>query len=285
MNPKVRYPAVAEAFYPADALELDRLVAAMLHEQDPPSLSGRKVRALMVPHAGYRYSGRIAAAGYRTLGSLPPLGTAILMGNAHTYLFDGIALDSHESWHSPLGNVPVDAKMNKALLAKAPDLVHELDIAHHSDHILEVQLPFLQRALKSGFSILPLLFGDNSPGVHERAADLLLAVLGKDDLIVVSTDLSHYPCFQDANLIDSSTIEHVVGKDLKALELQEHRLRTMASGELSLYCSPDALKTLLVIANRLGWHAEKLCYCNSGDDPHDDKRAVVGYGTVIFYES
>jgi AmmeMemoRadiSam system protein B len=285
MNPKVRYPAVAEAFYPADTHELDTLVTALLEQDAPAHLSGKKIRAAIVPHAGYQYSGRISACAFKAVGN-QEYRTVYLIGNAHAYLFEGIALDGHESWHSPLGNVPVNKELNDRLRALAPELIYELDIAHHSDHILEVLLPFLQRALKPGYSILPMLFGENSPDIHHRAADILISVLDNNDLVLVSTDLSHYPSYQEATAIDRATLDYVIRKDLEGLE--EHERKTMnraVSGEITLFCGPDALKTLLVIAARLGWQAEQLCYNNSGDAPHDDKRAVVGYGTVIFYET
>jgi hypothetical protein len=284
MNPKVRYPAVAEAFYPADAIELDSLLGRLLHEAAPENLSDKNIRALIVPHAGYQYSGHIAASSYRAISDRQ-YDTVFMLGNAHAYLFEGIALDGHESWHSPLGNIPVNSKLNEALIERDPSLIHELNIAHHSEHTLEVQIPFLQRSLKPGFSILPMLFGENQPENYEVAADILLEVLQKDDLIIVSTDLSHYPSYSDANSIDRVTLDCVVRKDITALE--EHERSVMSkhvSGEITLFCGPDALKVLLCIAGRLGWNARQLGYNNSGDTPHDDKRAVVGYGTVIFFD-
>lgn len=285
MNPEIRYPAVAEAFYPADIRELESLITSLLQKVKPEHKKRKKIRAIVTPHSGYLYSGSIAACAYKAItGST--FKNVFLMGHAHAYLFEGVALDSHKAWHTPLGNVPVNTDMNARLIGLAPELVHELNIAHHSDHTLEVQIPFLLRTLKPDFSIIPMLFGENAIDVHLKTADLLLPLLNPDDLLVVSTDLSHYPAYRDANTIDRLTLEHIVSSDIDALE--EHERRTInenASDEISLCCSPDALKTLLVIAGRLGWQAEKLCYNNSGDTPHDDKMNVVGFGTVIFFES
>ncbi len=285
MNPEIRYPAVAEAFYPADIRELETLITSLLQHVKPEYKKRKKIRAIVTPHSGYLYSGSIAACAYKAIAG-STFKNVFLMGHAHAYLFEGVALDSHKAWHTPLGNVPVNTAMNARLIELAPQLVHELNIAHHSDHTLEVQIPFLLRTLKPGFSIVPVLFGENAIDVHLKTADLLLPLLNPDDLLVVSTDLSHYPAYRDANTIDRLTLEHIVSSDIDGLE--EHERRTInknSSDEISLCCSPDALKTLLIIAGRLGWHAEKLCYNNSGDTPHDDKMNVVGFGTVIFFES
>ena len=284
MNPEIRYPAVAEAFYPADTRELENLITALLHQAESGYEKKSRIRAIVTPHSGYLYSGAIAACAYKAINGRS-FKTVFLMGNAHAYLFEGIALDTHKAWHSPLGNVPVNTALNRKLLQRAPELAREMDIAHHSDHTLEVQLPFLLRTLKPGFSILPMLFGENSGDIHQKTADLLLSLLEDDDLLVVSTDLSHYPAYRDANTIDRMTLEHVVSGNMEGLE--EHERRTLNrgnSGEISLFCSPDALKTLLVMAGKLGWQAEKLCYNNSGEGPCDDKMSVVGFGTVIFFE-
>lgn len=285
MNPEIRYPAVAEAFYPADTRELETLITTLLQHAAPEYEKRKKIRAIITPHSSYLYSGAIAACAYKAIIGRS-FKTVFLMGNAHAFLFEGIALDTHKAWHSPLGNIPVNTTLNRKLLQKEPKLIHELNIAHHSDHTLEIQLPFLRRTLKPGFSILPMLFGENTGDIHQKTAELLLSLLEDDDLIVVSTDLSHYPAYRDANTIDRLTLEHVVSGNIDGLE--EHERRTInhgTTGEISLYCSPDALKTLLVIAGKLGWQAEKLCYNNSGEGPYDDKMSVVGFGTVIFFES
>lgn len=283
MNTRVRYPAVAGTFYPADPNELNSTVNALLQAAELPKEG--TVRAIVVPHASLQFSGETAAGAYRSIDRQSRR-TVFLMGNAHAYLFDGIALDSHDSWRTPLGYVPVNTALNTRLMGIAPTLCHELDIAHHSDHILEVQLPFLQRTLNPGFSLLPILFGNNPPGIHHEAAEMLLTILQPDDMIIVSTDLSHYPSYSNANSIDRSTIEHIVDLDLDGLET--HRDATMemgVPGEITLFCSPDALKTLILIARQLGWKALRIAYHNSGDVPHDDRQAVVGYGAVAFYET
>jgi hypothetical protein len=283
MTPKVRYPAVAEEFYPAEAGELNSLLADLFRKEC--KLPGMKTpRALIVPHAAYRYCGKVSADAYKSIEGRS-FRTVILLGNAHSYLFKGIAIDTHDEWRSPCGIVPVDRSLGKKLIGLNPELFHELEIAHHCDHVLEVQLPFLQHALKPGFSILPMLFGENKPDVCRRAADHLLSVMTDDDLVVASTDLAHYPSYRDARTIDRTTLDYMVNMDIEGLARHEYDVRKRhIAGAISAFCSPDAVKTVLEIAHRMGWTAEEISYQNSGDAVHDDRSAVVGYGAIAFHK-
>jgi MEMO1 family protein len=284
MQPNVRHPSVAEEFYPSDPRKLEELLSSLFSKASRQSV-GNRVKAIIVPHAAYRYSGEISAKAFTSvMGS--SYRTVILMGNAHAYLFDGIAIDGHDVWSSPLGDVPIDREKSRHLTGLAPDRFHELDIAHHCDHVLEVQLPFLQHALSPGFSILPLLFGENRPDVYRIAADNVIKVMTGDELLVASTDLSHYPSYRDARNIDNTTLEHMSRMDIEALERHEQEIRQRKiPGATSAFCSPDAVKTLLEICHRVGWKSGEPIYMNSGDAVHDDRQAVVGYGAIAFYES
>ncbi|NTV02639.1 MAG: AmmeMemoRadiSam system protein B [Chlorobiaceae bacterium] len=282
-QPIVRHPAVAEEFYPSDAEELGALLSELFPNEPIPE-GGRNVKAVIAPHAAYRYGGVVSAKAYGPLAGRS-VRTAIMMGNAHAYLFDNVAIDPHESWESPLGRVPVDREMGLRLTSAGSGRIHELDIAHHCDHVLEVQLPFLQHQLKPGFSILPMLFGQSRPDIYRTIADDLISVMGDDDLIVASSDLSHYPSYRDASKIDRTTLEFMSKMDIDALERHQEEVRQRTiQGAMSAFCSPDAVKTLLEIARRLGWKAGEPAYRNSGDAVHDDRLAVVGYGALAFYE-
>ncbi|NTU57933.1 MAG: AmmeMemoRadiSam system protein B [Chlorobiaceae bacterium] len=282
MKPKVRYPAVAEEFYPSDAGQLDAMLTELFKNAN--EWAGKKTpKALIVPHAAYRYSGKVSADAYKSVEGRS-FRTVILLGNAHSYLFEGIAIDLHDTWRSPFGTVPIDHDMGGMLIDRDPGLFRKLDIAHHCDHVLEVQLPFLQFALKPGVSILPLLFGKNPPEIYRRAADHLLSIMTADDLLVASTDLSHYPSYRNASAIDRETIDHMVKMDIEGLERHEDEVRTRRiAGAISTFCSPDAIKTVLEIGLRSGWEAEEISYQNSGDAVHDDRSEVVGYGAIAFY--
>lgn len=284
MKTDIRYPAVAEEFYPASEHELGELLESFLPTDREP-LPGPCPRALLVPHPGYRYGGVVSAEAYRTVAGRE-FRTVVILGNAHSYLFDGIAIDTHTAWRTPIGDVVLDRDTAGRLVASAPGLIRELDIAHHCEHSLEVQLPFLQHVLRPGFRILPVLFGENSPEAYRMAAGHLIPVLGENDLLVVSSDLSHYPSYRDAKILDRKTLDHIVSLDIEGLRAQEESVLTRSTpGAISACCSPDAVKTLIEIACREGWTPRELAYRNSGDADHDDRNAVVGYGAVAFYAS
>ena len=285
MERSIRHPAVSGSFYPSDPQKLRNLVNDLLQNIPPGSAENAAPRALIVPHAGYCFSGSIAASAYKTLHNIS-CKTVFLMGNAHGCPFEGIALDCHELWESPLGRVRANTALAEQLHAKHPNLFFFSESAHRSDHILEVQLPFIQCTLKQGFSILPLLFGKNPPGIYHAAATMVLDILQPADLVIASSDLSHYPSARDANSIDCKTLDFIVEKDVRGLE--RHVRLTMGRDiphEETLFCGPDAIKTVMLLADHSGWTAKPLCYANSGDALFADKDAVVGYAAVAFYES
>ena len=285
MKHAIRHPAVSGSFYPSDKKELRSLVTGLLQNSPAGDIEKGSIRAIMVPHAGYSFSGGIAAMAYNTIRKLS-CNTVFIVGNAHTHPFEGIALDCHEVWESPLGKVQVNTTLAEQLHTRYPELCFCSEAAHLSDHILEVQLPFIQCVLEQGYTILPLLFGINPPDTYDAAARIILGVLQPGDLFIASSDLSHYPSYRNANTIDRTTIEYIVNKDIHGLE--QHKQTTLEKNvphEETLFCGPDAIKTLMQLANLKNWKATMLCYANSGDAPFADKETVVGYGAVAFYES
>ena len=285
MEHSIRHPAVSGSFYPSDPQRLRSLVNGLLRNAPVENAANAATRAIIVPHAGYGFSGSTAATAYNMVRNRS-CRTVLLTGDAHTCPFEGIALDGHELWESPIGNVRVNTALAEQLHAKHPELFFCSETAHRLDHILEVQLPFIQCTLKRGFTILPLLFGKNPSGIYRTAAAIILAVLQPGDLVIASSDLSHYPSSHDARSIDCKTIDYIVKKDIRKLE--EHVRMTMERNiphEETLFCSPDAIRTVMQLAHLDGWKAKPLCYRQSGNAPFADKKAVVGYGAVAFYES
>lgn len=281
MQQTIREPAVAGAFYPENPVELRALLVELFsqinREPTPP-----QANALIVPHAGYRYSGPVAAEAFAMLAGRR-IRTVLLLGNAHAALFDGIAIDPHDGWRTPLGTVPVDCALRQRLLERAPQLFHESEVAHRCDHVLEVQLPFLQHVLQPGFSILPVLFGQNPPNSYRQCAEILRPLLTSSDLLVASSDLSHYPPYCDAQTIDRQTLDHMVRLDIEGLEQHEQEtMRRRIPGLETLFCGPDAVKTVLETGRRLGWRGELLASRNSGDTENSSRDAVVGYGAIMF---
>ena len=261
-KPATRPAAVAGMFYPASTAELGRQVDEML----AAAAGGERAptpKALIAPHAGYVYSGPIAASAYAQIRSQRGhIRRVVLLGPAHRVPVRGLALPGAERFATPLGEVAVDAEA-AAALRDLPQVI-ESRPAHADEHSLEVQLPFLQRALGE-FSLLPLAVGDASA---EEVAEVLDRLWGGDEtLVVVSSDLSHYLPYDMARRIDRDTVDHLLSLDI---ELEHERA-----------CGATPVNGLLLAARRRQLRAELLDLRNSGDTA-GDRRRVVGYAAVAF---
>ncbi len=259
---QIRPAAVADRFYPGDPVELTRLLDGLLAAT---SATDAPPKAMIVPHAGYIYSGPIAATAYATL--LPArdiIHRVVLMGPSHRVPFHGLATTSADLFATPLGPVAIDRKAID--LALTLPQVRILDQAHAQEHSLEVQLPFLQRVL-TDFSLVPFVVGEASPEEVAEVLDLLWG--GAETLIVISSDLTHYLDYHTARHIDSATS--------KAIEALRPELigRDQACGRIPMM-------GLLTLARRRGLQARTLDLRNSGDTagPRDQ---VVGYGAYVFH--
>ncbi|HEY0783219.1 MAG TPA: AmmeMemoRadiSam system protein B [Thermoanaerobaculia bacterium] len=258
----IRPPAVAGLFYPASPSVLRSTVEELLRAV-PTSPSARPPKALLAPHAGYRYSGPIAASAFAPLRDAAAL-RVVLLGPSHRVPFTGLALPGATAFATPLGEVAVDAELAAAVGALPQVLT--LPEAHAEEHALEVELPFLQLLLPR-FTLLPLVVGEAEP---DTVANVLERVWGgPETLVVVSSDLSHYLHRDAARRMDRDTIERVLRLD----------------GPLSPQqaCGARPLSGLLVAARRHDLVADLLDLRNSADTAGDPQR-VVGYAAVAFRE-
>ena len=276
----IRRSAVAGGFYPGDKATLEKNVDTMLLDANPPKIEG-SIRAIMVPHAGYVFSGPVAASAYKELEGRD-IQTVILIGNGHRHYFDGIAVYAKGAFETPLGLVPVDEAFTAKLLASDPVLADRPDI-HEDDHVLEVQLPFLQRVLKN-FKIVPILFSGDSPDLARKLAKILPPLMNDKTLIVASTDMSHYPPYTDAAAADKKTLDAILTGKMENLETT---LKTLAADHVpqaeTFLCSPDGVRVAMLLAQSSGDIKPVLLkYANSGDSPIGEKGRVVGYGAVAF---
>jgi MEMO1 family protein len=261
---QVRPPAVAGRFYPADPDTLRSLIRTLLAQVLAPA--GPAPKALIVPHAGYLYSGPIAASAYAQL--LPArdlIRRIVLLGPSHFVALDGLATSSAEAFATPLGVVPLDLEATQQI--RSLPQVRELDAAHTEEHSLEVQLPFLQTVLDR-FTLIPLAVGDATP--EDIAAVLEALWGGPETRFVISSDLSHYHDLQTARRLDRATA--------KAVEA----LKPNAIGE-DRACGRIPIRGLLQVARRHRLHPRTLDLRTSGDTagPCDQ---VVGYGAFAFDE-
>ncbi|HQZ16100.1 MAG TPA: AmmeMemoRadiSam system protein B [Vicinamibacteria bacterium] len=253
MTGLIRRAAVAGMFYPADGEELRRTVESLLAQAPQPDAPPPK--ALVAPHAGYVYSGPVAASAYaRLLKGGSRIHRVVLLGPAHYHPLYGLATHSAQAFETPLGSVPLEH----------PGLVRFLDAAHQREHSLETQLPFLQVAL-GDFRLVPIVVGEAAAGDVAEVIDELWG--GDETLIVVSTDLSHYHDARAARKLDRATADEIVG------------LRAAALGYDSA-CGRHALAGLLVALKHHGLGLECIDLRNSADTAGDPDR-VVGYGAFV----
>ena len=261
---KMRSPAVAGTFYPSDPrllrAQVEQLLAAARTADVAP-------KALIAPHAGYVYSGPIAASAYKTLAPRAlEIRRVVLLGPSHFVPFRGIALPGPGAFRTPLGDVELDEPACAALAGRHG--VMRLAEAHAREHSLEVQLPFLQLVLPQ-FRLVPLAVGF---ATDDDVAAVLDELWGGDEtLIVVSSDLSHYLSYQAAALVDDETAQAIERLDEKPLD-----------GDHACGCHP--IRGLLRVARARGMRVVPLDRRNSGDTA-GDKRRVVGYGAWAFTAS
>lgn len=247
---------MAGLFYPADPRRLREDVDALLANE---SRSGIGAKLLIVPHAGYVYSGRVAAAAYAPLAARRgAIARVVAIGPSHRAYFHGVAVPSADAFATPLGTVPIDVDGRTRLLGARAVVVS--DVAHAEEHCLEVQLPFLQRTLGE-FNLLPLVTGDAT--VAEVAAVLEAEWGGPETLVVVSSDLSHYLPYEAAREVDAATAAAILA------------CRAELAAEQA--CGALAINAALACARRAGLAVTELRRENSGDTS-GDRRRVVGYG-------
>lgn len=274
---KVRQPAVAGGFYPGDPAELERMVDGLLAETSSANVGGPLV-AIISPHAGYVYSGHVAAQVYAQLSNRG-IDRVVVISPCHVDAFKGAAVYDGDGYATPLGVVPVDVEFAERLVKTSP-LISRSDRGHkpgrqgRGEHALEVQIPFLQRVL-GDFQLVPVVMGDQSYETC-RALGVALANLINDrrTLIVASTDLSHFHSYDEAAYLDHKVIGAVENWDYYSLS------RNFASRTWEA-CGGGPIVATMMAAQRLGANrAATLKYANSGDVPQGDRQRVVGYMAV-----
>ena len=259
-DPLVRPAAVAGMFYPGEARELAETVAAHLDSADETPQRPGFPKALIVPHAGYVYSGPVAASAYDLLR--PARGVVkrvVILGPCHRVPVRGLALPRARAFATPLGRIPVDAEGVQAI-GDLPQVV-ESAATHAEEHALEVQLPFLQRVL-GDFSLVPLVVGDAPPAAVAEVLDRLWG--GPETLIVISSDLSHYHGYHAAREIDAATVRAILDFDAEISHDQA--------------CGATPVAGMLIAAKRRGL-VPRLLDCRNSGDTAGDKRRVVGYAS------
>ena len=259
----IREPAVAGQFYPGSANELGTTIRVLFDEVEVAE--GPAPKALIVPHAGYVYSGPVAATAYARLRPHRDQYTrVVLLGPCHRVTLMGLALSAADVFRTPLGDVPLD---QEAIAGLTMSEVGVVEAPHQFEHSLEVHLPFLQTVIES-FSLVPLVVGEAS---RETVAGVIEALWGgPETLIVISSDLSHYLTYDRARSSDQATCQAI--ENLEAHRIDHHDA-----------CGATPIGGLLIAARRRGMKVTTLDLRNSGDTA-GGKDQVVGYGSWQFLE-
>ncbi len=257
----IRPPAVAGTFYPSDPVALRAEIEDLL---SAAQADGPVPKAIIAPHAGYVYSGSVAATAYaRLMPGRETLRRVVLLGPAHRIPFRGLAASAAAAFETPLGEVRLDHDALEKVL-RLPQ-VQRLDLAHAGEHSLEVQLPFLQVVLRD-FSLVPLVVGEASPNEVDEVLECVWG--GPETLVVISSDLSHYHDYAAARRLDHATSQAIEGLRPEAISYQDA-------------CGRNPINGLLVAARHHGLRARTLDLRNSGDTAGPSDR-VVGYGAYAF---
>ncbi len=255
----IRQPAVAGAFYPESADTLQSIIHDMLGDAEEHDLSPK---VLIVPHAGYIYSGPVAASAYGLLKAKKrTIERVVLLGPSHQHAFEGMALPDCEQFSTPLGEIPLDIQTMQQLLTFSQ--IEKMDAAHHQEHSLEVQCPFLQSCLDD-FKLIPIVVGNATPMAIAEIIEYLWG--GDETLFIISSDLSHYHSYEEACNRDRITVRVI-----------EELSSTLTGGQA---CGCHPLNGMLKVAQRRGMEVKTLDVRNSGDTAGDKER-VVGYGAFV----
>lgn len=277
----VREPAVAGQFYPADKKELENQVDEFLSRATKEKPNGQ-ILGLMVPHAGFRFSGQVAAFGFKQLEE-ENIDTVILIGNSHHAYFEGAAVYEKGYFKTPLGEVPIDEALAQKIIQE--DAIIKADSGPHEvEHSLEVELPFLQRVLKN-FKLVPILMGSGSQeSVQVLAKAINKNIAGKNILVVASSDMSHYPSYQQAVYADKKVYQAILtGKPENLRNTVSQLEKENIPNAATFLCGQDAVEVLMTMMQDLDAKEIKLLkYANSGD-VSGDKSQVVGYSAIAFY--
>lgn len=263
----VREPILAGTWYPGSPATLKRQVEEFLDQAKTPPIKGRLV-ALIAPHAGYVYSGQVAAHAYKSLGG-QKFQTVVILAPSHQARFTGAALWEGDGFRTPLGLVPLDRGL-MADIHKSNPQIRYLPEAHAREHAIEIQLPFLQTVMP-GFSLVPMVLGDQDWASCQTVANAIAdSIQGKSVLVLASSDLSHYHPYGKAGQLDQIVLDRVNAFDAQGLS------RSLERGECEA-CGGGPIVTAMLIARRLGADSARVLYHANSGDVSGDRDRVVGY--------
>ena len=276
----IREPAFAGQFYPGTKSELNSQLTELFRESQEKQVN-ENLRAIISPHAGYMFSGGVAASAFNQIPPGAMYKRVFVLASSHSFHFSGAAIYASGNYRTPLGNIKVDTGLAKKLI-QSSEIFQDKPEAHDNEHSLEVQLPFLQQKLKSEFLLVPIILGTNKTEEVKQIAEKLSPFFTKENLFVISTDFSHYPKFKDAQQVDNATAESICKNNPSTLleTLEENKQKRIENLATSL-CGWTSVLTLLYLTENKNFNFKKLEYRNSGHaKTYGDKHRVVGYWAI-----
>ena len=285
MKAQARTPAVAGRFYPASPEKLQRELEHLFSRAK--SKECNNVRAVISPHAGYVFSGTVAASAFNQIDEEHRYERIFLIGSSHQVALKGAAVYTQGDFLMPYGTVTTDVDFCKKLVLTHPGLFSEDSRAHRDEHSLEVQLPFLHHVLRHEYVIVPIIIGTSDPSVCEKIAEVLVPYFNTDNLFVISSDFSHYPGYEDALTVDAATRDAILQNAPEALiQTLTENSRLHVPGLATSLCGWTSVLTLLYMTSgNSSFSYRAIDYKNSGDSAlYGDKSQVVGYWAMAVTE-
>ncbi len=278
-----RQPAVAGQFYPADKNELEKMLGNLFSQAE--TKKKENVLAVISPHAGYVFSGEVAASGLNQIDPEKSYENIFVIASSHRAYYEGASIYYLGNYITPLGEVKVNIDLAKKLCDENKVFSY-VPKAHISEHSIEVQLPMLQYKMKKDFQIVPIVIGAQSQKVCGEMAEILKPYFKKNNLFVISSDFSHYPPYEDANKLDIETAEAIIlNNPDEFIKVINDKKNARVPDLSTRACGWTSVLTLLYITeNNLDVEYTFIQYMNSGDMDFGDKSRVVGYNSIVVSE-
>ncbi|MEZ5198768.1 MAG: AmmeMemoRadiSam system protein B [Bacteroidales bacterium] len=279
-----RQAAFAGQFYPDDINELTAMLSKLFSDAGQRKLEN--VRAVISPHAGYVFSGAVAATSFNQIDPGKKYENVYVVASSHRAYYDGASIYSIGNYITPLGEVKVNMELANQLIDES-DYFGYVPKAHIGEHSLEVQLPFLQYLLKEDFQIVPIVIGTQSENDCREMANVLKPFFNENNLFVISSDFSHYPTYEDATNYDvKSAVAIVSNKPDEFMSAINDKSDDRVPGLATRACGWSSVLTLLYITQeKPDIEYAHLLYQNSGDSEYGDKNRVVGYNSIVVFEN
>ncbi|MDP3452902.1 MAG: AmmeMemoRadiSam system protein B [Bacteroidales bacterium] len=279
-----RKPAVAGSFYPEHPIELKKEIETLFKCTNLGA--DKDILALISPHAGYLFSGGVAASAFAQINPDTKYKRVFIIGSSHTCVFKGASIYCNGDFLMPYGKEIVDKELGEKLVYENPSIFTANPTPHFQEHSLEVQLPFLNHILKNGYMIVPIIIGTEDPAICKKIATALEPWLNPENLFVISTDFSHYPCYTDAITTDKKTMEAILSKEpANLLKVLKENSQMGIKGLSTSLCGASSVLVLIYLTqNNPNIKYRAIEYKNSGDNSrYGDRIRVVGYWSIAVY--